>query len=120
MSQWVEVYGSYAFNDGLSLIRFDIHVEQFEGGELHACLYRTRYKVTRETAACYVIDVLGTPKYVLKDQTGKRFAYLSDAYAIRSLKKRAYWRVAHAQNAVLRAEEAYALYKRTFEPDQTL
>ena len=47
-----------------------------------------KYRVIRETPCCYVIDDYGKTRFVLKDQSGKRFAYATVEGAQNSFKIR--------------------------------
>lgn len=116
MSKIIECYGSHLTSPcELYLIRYSISVSFMENGAFYTNVFRERFPVIKETAHMYMIDAHGQTKYVHKDQSGKRFAYLTDEYAIRSLRIRTAWRKTYAHNAVRIAEEASRVYTETFE-----
>lgn len=104
-------------SDDKYLIRWDISVHFFENGEISSTTYRQRYKVVRETNACFVIDDNGKHRFVHKVQDGRRFAYLTDNLAINSLRRRVKWRNIHANNALQQANAADAEFVRLFKSD---
>jgi len=95
------------------LIRYEIIVQLLESGP-YARVGRLRFPIIRETNACFVISDYSKHKYVLKDQSGKRFAYLTDAYTIRSLYSRTKWRKYHARMAMDKAEIAEQEFRKRF------
>lgn len=101
-----------AEDNSIYLFRYEIHVTYTSNNQYEATIYRHRPRVIRETPACYVIDDFGRNRFIRKEQSGKRFAYLNENDAIASLKKRIEWRTIHANNSFIKAKYASELFKR--------
>lgn len=106
MQQWnitnevvVEMLCSYKVGS-VNLYRYVGHTTYDEAGASHTTIYLNTYPVVRETKHCYVIDDYDKERYVLKSQTGQRFAYLTKELAAISFELRCKWRIAHAHRNV--------------------
>lgn len=101
------------------LIRWQMSAHVTDSG-MRIDVYRYRFPIVRETNACFVIDDYGEQRFVLKEQNGKRFAYLSDKAAIHSLRRRNLFRRMHAQNAIDACDLIDAKMRELFTDDNNL
>lgn len=111
-----ETYRSYLPVPDRLLIRYDIHVTNYDDDGVVARVYRITFPVIGETKASWFFDEYGKRRHVLKGY-GRRYCYDTDEKALHSLRKRTAWRQSHALWAVTKAHAALDAFNKAFPSD---
>ena len=70
-----------------------------------------KFEVIRETKCCYVINGYPKDRFILKDQSGKRYAYATKENALESFRIRNLRRMSILTEQLERSKKAREIYK---------